>query len=80
MSLSIQHSVIEQFSFDGQTVRSIYVRDVGQCVIAKDVYKVLGYGRKAGITSSKTTCSREVQDTLRDADVDFQVGVRYNHR
>ena len=81
MSLSVQHSVIEQFSFDKKTVRSIYVRDVGQCVIAKDVYKVLGYGRKAGVQAIKRLVPEKYKIRLRDADVDFQeiLQIEYLH-
>ena len=38
MSLSVQHSVVESFSFNGKHVRSVYVKDVGQCLVLKDVY------------------------------------------
>ena len=38
MSLSVQRSVVESFSFNGKHVRSVYVNDVGQCLVLKDVY------------------------------------------
>ena len=47
MSLSIQQSVIEQFNFDGQTVRSCTINGC-ECLVAKDVYLALGYRKENG--------------------------------
>ena len=52
MSLSIQRSTLEQFSFNGKTVRSMYVKGAGECLVATDVYRAVGYnhdsnGRRA---------------------------------
>ena len=52
MSLSIQRSIIEQFSFEGKNVRSFYVKGIGGCLVACDVWRAVGYsdddnGRKA---------------------------------
>ena len=43
MSLSVQHSVVESFSFKEKNVRSMHVPDAGQCLVAKDVSKAVGY-------------------------------------
>ena len=52
MSVSIQQSVVEQFTFNGNNVRSVHVRGVGECLIACNVYRAVGYkdddnGRRA---------------------------------
>ena len=49
MSLSIQQSVVEKFNFNGEDVRSIYIHGEGQCIVASDVYKAVGYSRRAGV-------------------------------
>ena len=38
MSLSVQRSVVESFTFKG---RNVHVTDVGQCLVAKDVSKAV---------------------------------------
>ena len=43
MSVSIQQSVVEQFNFNGKTVRSVYVRGTGECLVACDVFRAVGY-------------------------------------
>ena len=48
MSLFIQRSVVEQFNFNGKNVRSVYVKDVGQCLVSRDVYKAVGYDMENG--------------------------------
>ena len=52
MSLSIQRSIMEQFSFEGKNVRSFYVKGIGGCLVASDVCAAIGYsdersGRRA---------------------------------
>ena len=48
MSLSDQRSVVESFNFNGKHVRSIYVKDVGQFLVSKDVYEAIGYDKEHG--------------------------------
>ena len=61
MSLFIQ----EQFNFNGKNVRSVYVRDVGQCLVSRDVYKAVGYDMKNGkkaiqsLVPENTSCDME---------------------
>ena len=43
MSLLAQRSIEESFRFNDKHVRSVYVKDVGQCVVSKDVYEAIGY-------------------------------------
>ena len=49
MDLSVQCPVIESFKFDSNHVRSAYVKDVGQCLVLKDVYEGIGYDKENGI-------------------------------
>ena len=49
MAVSISSSVVEKFNFNGQNVRSLYIKDIGECLLAKDVYEAVGYERDAGI-------------------------------
>ena len=48
MSLPVQRSVVESFKFNGKHVRSVYVKDVGQCLVSKDVYETIGYEKEDG--------------------------------
>ena len=52
MSLSVQRSVVESFSFRGKNVRSVHVTDLGECLVSIDVSRAIGYvddnnGRRA---------------------------------
>ena len=47
MSLSVQRSVIEQFSFDGKKVHSVYVKGE-ECLVSRNVYMTIGYGEGNG--------------------------------
>ena len=41
-------SLVESFNFNGKHVRSVYVKDVDQCLVSKDVYEVIGYDKEDG--------------------------------
>ena len=43
ISLSVQRSVVESFKFNGKNICNFYIKDVGQCLVAKDVSKAVGY-------------------------------------
>ena len=43
MSLSVQHSVVESFSFRGKNVRFVHVPDLGKCFVGIDVSRAIGY-------------------------------------
>ena len=47
MSLSVQHSVVEQFSFNGKKVQSVHVKGE-ECFVSRDVYKAIGYKEENG--------------------------------
>ena len=72
MSLSIQQSVVEKFNFNGKDVRSIYIHGEGQCIVASDVYKVVGYSRKAGIKAIQRLVPEKYKMRLGDVKIDFQ--------
>ncbi len=67
MSLSIQRSIIEQFSFEGKSVRSICVKSVGECLIAGDVWRAVGYNRKAGVQAIQRYVPEKYKMRLGDA-------------
>ena len=46
MRISVQRSIVESFNFNGKHVRFVYVKDVGQCFVSKDVYEVIGYEKE----------------------------------
>ena len=43
MSLSVQRSVVQSFSFNGKNVRSVHVPDLGECLGGIDVSRGVGY-------------------------------------
>ena len=49
MSFSVKRSVVESFIFNDKHVRSVYAKDVGQCLVSKDVYEAIGYEKEDGI-------------------------------
>ena len=42
MSLSVQRSVVEQFSFNGKNVQSVHAKGE-ECLVSRDVYMSVGY-------------------------------------
>ena len=71
MSLSIQNSVVEKFNFNGINVRSIYIKNVGECLFASDVYKAVGYSRKAGVQAIQRLVLEEFKMRLGDVGIDL---------
>ena len=49
MSFSVKRSVVESFNFNGKHVKSVYVKDVGQYIVSKDVYEAIGYEKEDGV-------------------------------
>ena len=43
MSLSVQRSVVESFSFMGKNMRSVHVPDLGECLVGIDVSRAIRY-------------------------------------
>ena len=42
MSLSVQGSVVESFSFNGKKIQSVHVKGE-ECLVSRDVYMAIGY-------------------------------------
>ena len=47
MSLSVQHSVVESFSFHGKKIQSVHVNGE-ECLVSRDVYMAIGYEEENG--------------------------------
>ena len=43
MSLSVQRSVVESFSFGGENMQSVHVPSMGECLVGIDVSRAIGY-------------------------------------
>ena len=65
MSLSIRQSFVEQFSFNGKNVRAVYIQDVGECLVACDVYTAIGYNKKGGVKALQRLVSDKYKMRLR---------------
>ena len=61
MSLSIQQSIVEKFSFNNKTVRSCMLMYGCECLVAKDVYLALGYKKENGRKLFKTLYQRNIR-------------------
>ena len=72
MSLFIRQSFVEQFSFNSKNVRAVYIQHVGKCLVACDVYKAMGYDRKAGVKAIQRLVSDKYKMQLRDVDAVLQ--------
>ena len=69
MSISIQRSIIEKFNFNGKVIRSVHVNGIGECLVARDVYKAVGYdddnnGKRAVRTHVPDEYKMRVKDAL----------------
>ena len=47
-SVSIHRSIIQHFSFEGKSIRSVYVEGSGTCLVSRDVYGAVGYDEESG--------------------------------
>ena len=80
MSLSVQRSVVESFSFNGKNVRSVHVPDVGQSLVAKDVYTAVGYDKENGVKTMQRLVPEKYKMRLGDFVIDKKRGVHENAR
>ena len=48
MAVSVHKSIIQQFSFEGKSIRSVYVENSGTCLVAGDVWEAIGYNKENG--------------------------------
>ena len=74
MSLSVQRSVVESFSFNGKNVRSVHVPDVGQSLAAKDLYTAVGYDKENGVKTMQRLFPEKYKMRLRDVVIDKKKG------
>ena len=73
MILSAQRSVVESFNFNGKHVRSVYVKDVGQCLVSKDVYEAIGYEKEDGVKAIQWLVPKKYKIQSGDAQTDLEV-------
>ena len=66
MSFSIEPSIVESFDFNCKNVRSVYVKDVGQC------YEVVGYEKKDGVKAIQQLVPEKYKILFGDAQVDLE--------
>ena len=72
MSLSVQRSVVESFNFNSKHVRSVYVKDVGQCLVPKDVYEAIGYEKEDGVKTIQLLVPKKYKIRYGDAQADLE--------
>ena len=75
MSLSVQRSVVESFNFNGKHVRSVYVKDVGQCLVSKDIYEAIGHEEEDGAKAIQQLVPEKYKIQFGDAQVDLKESV-----
>ena len=76
MSFSIQRSVVEQFNFNGKTVRSLYIKNIGECLVASDVYRAVGYKHNSnGKRAIQTYVPDEYKIHLRHVPFGLEKGI-----
>ena len=46
--MPVNRSIVEQFSFNGKSVRSVHVNGE-ECLISRDVYEAVGYDEQSGV-------------------------------
>ena len=71
MSFSVKCSVVESFNFNGKHVRSVYVKDVGQCPVSKDVYEEIGYEKEDEVKAIQRLVPEKYKIQFGNARVDF---------
>ena len=72
ISLSVQRSVVESFKFNDKHVMSVYVKDVGHCLVSKDVYEAIGYEKEDGVKVIQPLVSEKYKIRFGDAQVDLE--------
>ena len=75
MSLLVQRPVIESFEFNDKHVRSVYVKNVGQCLVSKDVYEAIGYEKEDGIKAMQWLVPEKYKIRLGNVQVGLKKGV-----
>ena len=79
MSVFVQRSVIESFSFNGKSVRSVHVRGEGECLVAADVYTAVGYDRDSGRKAIQRLVPEKYKVRLGDVITDLEGVDKFVH-
>ena len=72
MSFSVKRSVVESFNFNGKHVKSVYVKDVGQYIVSKDVYEAIGYEKEDGVKAIQWLVPERYNIQFGDAQADLE--------
>ena len=73
MSLSVQEcSVIESSNFNSKHVRSVYVKDVDQCLVSKDLYEATGFEKEDEAKAIQRLVPEKYKTRFGDAQIDFE--------
>ena len=73
MSLSVQQcSVVESFNFNGKHVRSVYVKDVGQCLVPKGLYEATGFEKEDEAKAIQWLFPEKYKTRFGDAQIDLE--------
>ena len=54
-------------------MRSVHVKDVGQCLVSKDVYEAIGYEKEDGVKAMQRLVPEKYKTRLGNARVDLEV-------
>ena len=60
---------------NGKHMRSVYVKDEGQCLVSKDVYEAIGYEKKDGVKAIQWLVPEKYKIQLGNAQVDLDNSV-----
>ena len=71
MSLSVQRSVVEQFSFNGKKVQSVHVNEEG-CLVSRDVYKAIRYEEERSKKAIQNLVPNKYKPRFGDAMMDMK--------
>ena len=72
MSFSVKRSVVESFNFNGKHVRSVYAKDVCQCLVSKDVYEAIGYEKEDGVKAIQRLVPEKYKIRFDDSQDDLE--------
>ena len=56
-------------------MRSVYVKDVGQCLVSKDVYEAIGYEKEDGVKAIQRVVPEKYKIQSGDTQVNLEEGV-----
>ena len=72
MSLSVQRSAVESFRFNGKHVRTVYVKDVRQCLVTKNVYEAIENQKEDGAKAIQRLVPEKYKTQLDNVQVDLE--------